>query len=161
MGNSKLLASISYDRQGECPGPCDERRKFILAIAKWKLFKINFTVFHWEYIHCSTIIRTICLTRKRARIFKIHKRGDYELGCVISYELSFLCTVGRIRCFEVQELKMPFFCCTGKKNKQIEPQGSAGDRFLRYFLDSVTDLLPAISLPLLQTYKILHLLEVF
>lgn len=109
MGNSKLPASISYDRQGECPGPCDERRKFIIAIAKWKLFKINFTVFHWEYIHCSTIIRTICLTRKRAGIFKIHKRGDYELGCVISYELTFLCTVGRIRCFEVRELKMPFF----------------------------------------------------
>lgn len=161
IGNSKLPASMSHDMQGESPGSNDETRNFIIAVAKWVLFKISFVVFLWECICCSTIIRTICLTRNRARIFFFFfkKRGDYELGCVTCSELGFLCAVGRIRCFlRCRDLNHPFLPCR-ETPKQIKPQGRAGDRFLSSFLDSVTDLLPAVSLPLLLTYKILHLIE--
>jgi len=46
MSNSKLPASISHDRQGESPGSKDEKRKLIITMAKWVLFKISFAVFH-------------------------------------------------------------------------------------------------------------------
>lgn len=51
-------------------------------------------------------------------------------------------------------------CLTEKKTTQMKPQGSAGDRFPSSFLDSVTELLFVVSLPLLLIYKILHLMEV-